>query len=221
MNNHECCRIVWGRYRGFGLSRHGERVRGLMCGWLETVSEIGILYVHLSGCNSIVELNMKQRILFVCLGNICRSPAAEAVMDARVAARGLEDEIETDSAGTYGGHSGDKADPRMRAAASRRGYTLTHRARRITEEDFDRFDMIIVMDDMNYETVSRLAPDREHLNRLYRFVEFCRHHPEWNYVPDPYYEGREGFELVLDLLEDGCDGLIDRILAHDAEEPVD
>ncbi|HJC78594.1 MAG TPA: low molecular weight phosphotyrosine protein phosphatase [Candidatus Alistipes merdipullorum] len=161
---------------------------------------------------------MKQRILFVCLGNICRSPAAEAVMDARVAARGLEDEIETDSAGTYGGHSGDKADPRMRAAASRRGYTLTHRARRITEEDFDRFDMIIVMDDMNYETVSRLAPDREHLNRLYRFVEFCRHHPEWSYVPDPYYEGREGFELVLDLLEDGCDGLIDRILAHDAEE---
>lgn len=142
-------------------------------------------------------------------------------MDARVAARGLEDEIETDSAGTYGGHSGDKADPRMRAAASRRGYTLTHRARRITEEDFDCFDMIIVMDDMNYETVSRLAPDREHLNRLYRFVEFCRHHPEWSYVPDPYYEGREGFELVLDLLEDGCDGLIDRIVAHDAEEPVD
>ena len=81
--------------------------------------------------------------------------------------------------------------------------------------------MIIVMDDMNYETVSRLAPDREHLNRLYRFVEFCRHHPEWSYVPDPYYEGREGFELVLDLLEDGCDGLIDRILTHDAEVPVD
>ena len=203
------------------LSQHGEVMCGSGCRWLEAVSEIGILYVHLSGCNSIVELNMKQRILFVCLGNICRSPAAEAVMDARVAARGLEDEIETDSAGTYGGHSGDKADPRMRAAASRRGYTLTHRARRITEEDFDRFDMIIVMDDMNYETVSRLAPDREHLNRLYRFVEFCRHHPEWSYVPDPYYEGREGFELVLDLLEDGCDGLIDRIVAHDAEEPVD
>lgn len=203
------------------LSQHGEVMRGPGCGWLEAVSEIGILYVHLPGCNSIVELNMKQRILFVCLGNICRSPAAEVVMNARVAARGLEDEIETDSAGTYGGHSGDKADPRMRAAASRRGYTLTHRARRITEEDFDRFDMIIVMDDMNYETVSRLAPDREHLNRLYRFVEFCRHHPEWSYVPDPYYEGREGFELVLDLLEDGCDGLIDRIVAHDAEEPVD
>ena len=81
---------------------------------------------------------MKQRILFVCLGNICRSPAAEAVMNARIAARGLGDEIETDSAGTYGGHSGDRADPRMRAAASRRGYTLTHRARRITEEDFER-----------------------------------------------------------------------------------
>lgn len=132
-------------------------------------------------------------------------------MNARIAARGLQDEIETDSAGTYGGHSGDKADPRMRAAASRRGYTLTHRARRITEEDFDLFDMIVVMDDMNYESVSHLAPDREHLNRVYRFVEFCRHHPQWSHVPDPYYEGREGFELVLDLLEDGCDGLLDAI----------
>lgn len=156
---------------------------------------------------------MKQRVLFVCLGNICRSPAAEAVMNARIAARGLDSEIETDSAGTYGGHSGDMADPRMRAAASRRGYVLTHRARRITEEDFERFDMIVVMDDMNYEAVSRMAPDREHMNRLYRFVEFCRRHPGWSYVPDPYYEGREGFELVLDLLEDGCDGLLDSLLS--------
>lgn len=160
---------------------------------------------------------MKQRILFVCLGNICRSPAAEAVMNARIAARGLQDAVETDSAGTYGGHSGDKADPRMRAAASQRGYTLTHRARRITEEDFDLFDMIVVMDDMNYESVSRLAPDREHLNRVYRFVEFCCHHPQWSYVPDPYYEGREDFELVLDLLEDGCDGLLDTIAGQQGQ----
>lgn len=159
---------------------------------------------------------MKHRILFVCLGNICRSPAAETVMRALARARGLGDCIEIDSAGTYGGHSGDKADPRMRAAALRRGYTITHRARRIAEEDFDRFDMIVVMDDMNYESVSRLSPDRRYLNRLHRFVEFCRRHPGWSYVPDPYYEGHEGFELVLDMLEDGCGGLLDAIASGDA-----
>ena len=91
------------------------------------------------------------RILFVCLGNICRSPAAEAVFRRLVDEAGLSDHIEIDSAGTYGGHAGELPDPRMRIAASRRGYELTHRARPIREEDFDRFDRILVMDDSNYE----------------------------------------------------------------------
>jgi protein-tyrosine phosphatase len=99
----------------------------------------------------------------------------------------------------------------MRAAAKARGYNLTHRSRKIEEEDFYRFDYIIVMDDMNYESVSRLAPERKYLEKMYRFVEFCSKHPEWSYVPDPYYEGREGFELVLDLLEDGCEGVMQRV----------
>ncbi len=154
---------------------------------------------------------MKQKILFVCLGNICRSPAAHGVMEDVVLANRMEDRVEIDSAGTYGGHAGDLPDPRMRAAASRRGYNLTHRARKFREEDFLRFDKIVVMDDMNYENVSRLAPERAYLNKVFRFVEFCRHHPEWTYVPDPYYEGHEGFELVLDLLEDGCEGLMSQI----------
>lgn len=124
---------------------------------------------------------------------------------------GMADKITADSAGTYGGHAGQLPDSRMRAAASRRGYDLTHRARRITEEDFFDFDMIVVMDDMNYESVSRLAPGRESLNKLYRFTEFCSRHPQWSHVPDPYYEGREGFELVLDLLEDGCEGILKRM----------
>ena len=98
-----------------------------------------------------------------------------------------------------------------RAAAKARGYNLTHRSRKIEEEDFYRFDYIIVMDDMNYESVSRLAPERKYLEKVYRFVEFCSKHPEWSYVPDPYYEGREGFELVLDLLEDGCEGVMQRV----------
>ena len=96
----------------------------------------------------------------------------------------------------------------MRSAASRRGYARTHRARQGREEDFERFDRIIAMDDMNYETLHRLAPSRESSRRIFRMTEFCRRHPDRTYVPDPYYEGHEGFELVLDLLEDGCEGIL-------------
>lgn len=159
-----------------------------------------------------MEKSMKEKILFVCLGNICRSPAAEGVMRAMVERAGLEEQFELDSAGTYGGHAGDLPDSRMRSAAKARGYNLTHRARRFREDDYYDFDRIVVMDDRNYEDVSRLAPERKYLQKVYRFVEFCRHHPQWSYVPDPYYEGREGFELVLDLLEDGCKGLIEEVV---------
>ncbi len=153
---------------------------------------------------------MEKQLLFVCLGNICRSPAAEGVMRDMLRRKGIEG-VTVDSAGTYGGHSGDLPDPRMRAAAARRGYNLTHRARMIREEDFEKFDMIIVMDDMNYETVHRLAPSRKDAERIFRMVEFCRHHPDRTYVPDPYYEGVEGFELVLDLLEDACEGIAEHL----------
>lgn len=155
--------------------------------------------------------NKITRILFVCLGNICRSAAANGIMEAVVEREGLQGSIEVDSAGTYGGHAGDLPDARMRAAAATRGYRLTHRARRIVEEDFYEFDYIIVMDDNNYESVVRLSPERKYLDKVYRFVEFCSTHPEWSYVPDPYYEGREGFEIVLDLLEDGCEGVLQQV----------
>ena len=150
----------------------------------------------------------KTRILFVCLGNICRSPAANGVMEQMVGEQGLQDKFLIDSAGTYGGHAGELPDPRMRVAASRRGYNLTHRSRKFREQDYHDFDMIIVMDDSNYENVARLAPERKYLDKVYRFVEFSKNHPNWSYVPDPYYEGHEGFELVLDILEDGCTELI-------------
>lgn len=149
------------------------------------------------------------RILFVCLGNICRSPAAEAVFRRLVDEAGLSDHIEIDSAGTYGGHAGELPDPRMRAAASRRGYELTHRARPIREEDFDRFDRILVMDDSNYEQVHRLAPSRRQAEKIDRMIAFCK--TDRTYVPDPYYEGHEGFELVLDLLEEGCAALLEEV----------
>lgn len=149
-----------------------------------------------------------KRILFVCLGNICRSPAADGILHSLVQRRGLAEQFEIDSAGTYGGHRGELPDARMREAASRRGYALTHRARQVREEDFERFDMIVAMDDMNYEALHRLAPSREAGRKIFRMTEFCRRHPDRTYVPDPYYEGREGFELVLDMLEDGCEEIL-------------
>ncbi|MBQ3174258.1 MAG: low molecular weight phosphotyrosine protein phosphatase [Alistipes sp.] len=154
---------------------------------------------------------MKQRILFVCLGNICRSPAAEAMLRVLTERAGKADSVEIDSAGTYGGHSGERSDPRMRRAAAARGIEMTHRARQVREEDFDRFDRIIAMDDNNYEALFRLAPSREAGAKIYRFREFLRHHPDWSYIPDPYYEGHEGFELVLDLLEDGCSTIVEQL----------
>lgn len=154
---------------------------------------------------------MKQRILFVCLGNICRSPAAEAMLRMVVEREGLADRVVIDSAGTYGGHSGERSDPRMRSAAAARGIEMPHLARQVREADFDKFDMLIAMDDNNYEALFRLAPDRAAQQKIYRFREFLRHNPDWSYIPDPYYEGHEGFELVLDLLEDGCATIVEQL----------
>jgi protein-tyrosine phosphatase len=151
------------------------------------------------------------KLLFVCLGNICRSPAAEGVMQRMVAKEGLNDRIECDSAGTYGGHKGERADVRMLRAASARGYDLQSISRQICTEDFDRFDMILTMDDGNYERVHRLAPSVEAARKVYRMTDFCRTHPDATHVPDPYYEGAEGFEKVLDLLEDACAGLLKQL----------
>lgn len=132
--------------------------------------------------------------------------------------RGLSGTFGIDSAGTYGGHRGELPDPRMRSAASRRGYALTHRSRQVREEDFDRFDMIVAMDDMNYESLNRLAPSREAARKIFRMAEFCRRHPDRTYVPDPYYEGPRGLELVLDLLEDGCEGILELSLLKTENE---
>lgn len=152
----------------------------------------------------------KQKVLFVCMGNICRSPAAEGVFRKRVDEAGLSDRVEIDSAGLESYHIGESPDPRMREAAARRGYLLEGRGRQVQPEDFHRFDWILTMDERNFREMSRLKPQGSCRARLQRFTEFCMEHAERE-VPDPYYGGPEGFEVVLDLLEDGCRELLERL----------
>lgn len=150
----------------------------------------------------------KTRILFVCLGNICRSPAAQAIMQSAVDAAGVSGRYELDSAGLYSGHAGDLPDKRMRVHATRRGYTLDHRARPVRSSDFDSFDLIVAMDDSNYSRLRAFAPTPEAEAKVVRMMDYCTLATRYDHVPDPYYEGAEGFELVLDLLEDACTGLL-------------
>ncbi len=139
---------------------------------------------------------MAKKILFVCLGNICRSPAAEGVMQAIANSTGAD--VQVDSAGTSSFHIGEPADKRMRAAAAKRGYELTSRSRMVTRRDFTEFDLVVAMDRNNYRELSILAgsPHRK-LVLLSDFLE-----GDWpRDVPDPYYGGDDGFEMVLDMLE--------------------
>lgn len=150
------------------------------------------------------------RILFVCLGNICRSPAAEGVMQFMVEEAGLSAEIRIDSAGTEGWHHGKLPDARMREAAKNRGYMLQSRARQVRREDLETFDLILAMDADNLRNLRALDPAGRHRGKIRAFCEFCTTHTEQE-VPDPYYGGPEGFEKVLDMLEDGCTNMLRQI----------
>ncbi|MGM9759202.1 MAG: low molecular weight protein-tyrosine-phosphatase [Parabacteroides sp.] len=154
----------------------------------------------------------KIRILFVCLGNICRSPSAEAVMKQLVKAAGYEEQFQIDSAGLIDYHEGEQADPRMRAHAARRGYVLDSISRPVRTDDFFEFDWIIGMDNRNVDELRHRAPSVETMSKIHQMTEFSRNRL-YDYVPDPYYSGAEGFELVLDLLEDACQGLLEHCLA--------
>lgn len=149
-------------------------------------------------------LPVPRKILFVCLGNICRSPAAEGVLRHIVASEGYPGEWEIDSAGTGRYHIGDLPDQRMRIHARRRGYDLTHRCRQVTRADFSRFDLIIPMDASNEADLRRMASTLEEEARIVPMASFVDMAMRCDHIPDPYYEGAEGFEEVLDLLENGC-----------------
>ena len=152
----------------------------------------------------------KYKILFVCLGNICRSPAAQGIMEKMIADRGLQDRFYVDSAGTYGGHNGSLPDERMRIHARRRGYELTHLSRQVTGHDFETFDLIVITDKNNLHGL-RCMKDVVDERKVVEIARYLRMHPGHDSVPDPYYDGAEGFELVLDLLEDACHGLLDEL----------
>lgn len=154
---------------------------------------------------ALAAMTYPRRILFVCLGNICRSPAAEGVMRKIVSEHHDDANWIIDSAGTGRYHIGDLPDRRMRAHAVRRDLHLTHICRQVRESDFDDFDLIVAMDANNERDLRDLAPTPEAQAKIVQMSEFVRDtFSRYDYIPDPYYEGAEGFELVLDLLQSGC-----------------
>lgn len=151
-------------------------------------------------------------ILFVCLGNICRSPAAEAIMKEKLRQLGMAAaDVTVDSAGIGSWHEGQLPDRRMRSHGADRGYDISSRARQIRREDFERFDYIFGMDHENMADLRRLARTDEERGKILCAADFMTRHPGYDTVPDPYYGGADGFELALDLIEDACDGIIARL----------
>jgi protein-tyrosine phosphatase len=155
------------------------------------------------------------RILFVCMGNICRSPTAEGVMRGLVRDADLEDAITIDSAGTGGWHAGEPPDARATDAARRRGVRLEGAARQVTAADFDDFDLIVAMDRANLRELLALAPDEDAAEKVRLLREFDPASADAGDldVPDPYYGGERGFERVLDLVEAACRGLLGELRA--------
>jgi protein-tyrosine phosphatase len=144
-------------------------------------------------------------ILFVCMGNICRSPSAEAVFTHKAKAQGLS--LTIDSAGTVGAHAREKPDHRAQKVGVERGYSFDGlKARKVKVEDFDKFDLILAMDNDNVEELKKVAPSNLQ-HKILLFLDFAKNHEE-NEVPDPYYGGVNGFRFVLDLVEDASDGLL-------------
>jgi protein-tyrosine phosphatase len=153
-----------------------------------------------------------KKILFVCLGNICRSPGAEAVFKALIEKNGLDGELLCDSAGTAAYHVGEPADARMRLIGDKRGYNLTSRARRFDpNRDFDQFHYIIGMDRQNVNDLKGIARNKNERKQIFLMTDFCIH-KTYESVPDPYFGGDAGFELVFDILEDACEGLLKKML---------
>jgi len=142
------------------------------------------------------------------MGNICRSPSGENVMRKLVEEAGLSSDVEIDSAGTIGFHTGNPPDPRMSSAGKRRGLPMTGSARQVNKSDLQRFDLVLAMDNDNYADLQNMASNDTERSKIKLFCDYCSQHSERE-VPDPYYGGAQGFEHVLDILEDGCTQILD------------
>ena len=150
-------------------------------------------------------------ILFICMGNICRSPTAEAVFRTKAEQLGIQ--LTIDSAGTLGAHAREKPDPRAQKAGTARGYSFKGiKARKVTEKDFAKFDLILAMDEDNVRDLNKVAP-AEYKDKIQRFLNYAEHYDDTE-VPDPYYGGAQGFQYVLDLVEDASDGLLKKITSN-------
>lgn len=155
------------------------------------------------------ELSQINSVLFVCMGNICRSPSAEAVFRHKASSKGLK--LKIDSAGTVGAHAREKPDHRAQKVGLERGYSFDGiKARKVTTDDFNNFDLILAMDNDNLDELQKIAPKHLH-HKAKLFLDFANNHEEAE-VPDPYYGGANGFRFVLDLVEDASDGLIEKIV---------
>ncbi len=153
----------------------------------------------------------KIKVLFVCMGNICRSPTAEGVFAALISARELADKFHIDSAGTHAYHVGEAPDLRAQRAAKERGVELKHiRSRKVVAADFEDYDHILAMDEDNYQILSELCPE-DHKHKLRLFLEYAPHLSRRE-VPDPYYGGSYGFERVLDMVEEASNGFLDTLI---------
>jgi protein-tyrosine phosphatase len=156
------------------------------------------------------------KLLFVCLGNICRSPAAENIMNHLAAKAGVSDRIECDSAGTANYHTGNPPDRRMQAAATNRQILMIGSARQFTKADFTAFDLVLAMDRENYHNILALDPQGQYRHKVKLMCDFATQHPDKE-VPDPYYGGAEGFDYVIDLLTDACSGLLSQLPVTDSK----
>ncbi|VEP11236.1 putative Protein-tyrosine-phosphatase [Hyella patelloides LEGE 07179] len=154
---------------------------------------------------------MGYKLLFVCLGNICRSPSAENIMNHLIEEAGLSDKITCDSAGTSAYHIGSAPDRRMNVAARERGIELVGRARKFQPIDFERFDLILAMDRSNYQDIIYCDGEGKYQDKVKMMCSFATNHNDTE-VPDPYYGGEDGFKDVIDLLLDSCAGLLDYIV---------
>jgi protein-tyrosine phosphatase len=181
--------------------------------FLESTVRSGRSFVSLVSNNKMakresISLAMNTRVLFVCMGNICRSPMAEGVFKQLVRQAGLDDVVKAESAGTHAFHNGEAPDKRSVAAAAKRGYDISEqRARRIKEKDFEDYDMILAMDWENLALLQQTAPKIHH-HKIQLLMRYATEH-ETATIPDPYYGGVQGFEQALDYVEDACTGLLD------------